>query len=107
MPQPIDFQTEVARTTAADRIQQVAERAALAQAQRAADEAQRLQTEAEQSVHQAPEAQSEHVDEEARRRAPYGKGRKRNPAEDERPGEARPLKGGIEFDEGRRLDVSV
>lgn len=107
MPQPIDFQTEVARTTAADRIQQVAERSALVQAQRAADEAGRLQSEAEQSVHQSPEAQSEHVDEEARRRTPYGRGRRRDGAAGEHEEEARPTKGGIEFDEGRRLDVSI
>lgn len=107
MPQPIDFQTEVARTNAADRIQHMAERANLAQQQRASEEAQRLQTAAEQNVQQTPEAQSEHVDEETKRRAPYGKGRGRAGDGDEAEDGNRPHKGGIGFDEGQQLDVSV
>ena len=82
MPQPVDLQTEVARVTAAERIQAIADRASLAAQQRAAAEVQDLRIQEEQQVVETPEAQSEHIDAEARRRNPYA-GRRRRKKDDE------------------------
>lgn len=71
MPQPIDMQTEIARVTMADRIQDATSRAALAAQQRAVTEEEGLQLRAETSVEETPETQSEHVDEDGRRKAPF------------------------------------
>jgi len=106
MPQPIDFQTEVAKTTAAERIQAIADRASLAAQQREAMEAEERRIHSETEVVQTPEAQSEHVDPELRRRTPYvQRRRKRNSAssEEQDPAPHRPAGDG----EGERLDVTV
>ena len=58
MPQPIGMNTELARATAAQRVQEVADRASLAAQQRQAQHAQEVRIGAE-SVVQEP-AQSEH-----------------------------------------------
>lgn len=76
MPQPIDPMTELARITAAERIQQIADRASLA-AQQRTHNAQLQQTlEADTQVRQT-EQKSEHVDSELRRRNPF-MGRRRH-----------------------------
>lgn len=71
MPQPIDMQTEIARVTMADRIQDATSRAALAAQQRAVTEEERLQVQTETAVEETPETQSEHIDEDGRRKAPF------------------------------------
>lgn len=106
MPQPIDFQTEVARTTAVERIQTASDRASLAGQQRAATDLQIERALTEQQVLQTPEAQSEHVDEEAKRRNPYAR---RKPGKKDGDGEHegemhRPL---LTDGEGQKLDVSI
>lgn len=58
MPQPIDMNTELARATAAQRVQEVADRASLAAQQRQAQHAQEVRVGAESVVQES--AQSEH-----------------------------------------------
>ena len=103
MPQPIDFQTEVGRMVAAERIQSAVDRAALAAQQRSASEAQREQVETETSVHETPETQSEHVDEQLRRRNPYGRRRRKDAKDDDQGSSHKKPKG----EEGHQLDVTV
>ena len=76
MPQPVDLQTEVARVTAAERIQQVADRTSLAAQQHLAVEEQEERVNSETTVHQ-PEPKEPEVDAEARRRNPFMGRRKR------------------------------
>ena len=68
MPQPIDMQTEVGRLTAAERIQQVADRVSLAAQQRAAAELEEERITDETRVKESPEAQGNRVDPEEKRR---------------------------------------
>ena len=78
MPQPIDPYTELGRLTAAERIQQIADRASLtAQARLAATAAEeRLMQESQ--VHEAHQ-KNEAVDEELRRKNPFmGKKKKKD-----------------------------
>lgn len=58
MPQPIDVNTELARITTAQRVQEVADRASLAAQQRQAQQAQQERLSAETVVNEPP--QSEH-----------------------------------------------
>jgi len=75
MPQPIDLPTELVRATTLERVQQVAERMALAGQQRADAE---LETErvARESEVRETHNKSEEVEQELRRRNPY-RGRRR------------------------------
>ncbi|NUM55340.1 MAG: hypothetical protein HUU46_16965 [Candidatus Hydrogenedentes bacterium] len=59
MPQPIDANTELARTTAAQRVQEIADRASLASQQRQAQQAHQEQVNAETVVHTPPESAQE------------------------------------------------
>lgn len=77
MPQPVDFQTEVARQTMVDKILQVADRASLAAQQRLVSEVEQERVQQETQVQQTPQAQSEQIDAEARRRTPYVRRRRR------------------------------
>jgi hypothetical protein len=70
MPQPIDVQTELARLTAAERVQQISDRLSLVAQHRVAVDIQEQQVVSETQVQQA-HAKSEEVEEEARRRTPY------------------------------------
>lgn len=83
MPQPIDPQTEIGRATAAERIQQIADRSSLAAQARVASESANGQRAAETQVqHTAPK--SDEVDRDLRRRNPFvGKRRKREQEESE------------------------
>lgn len=77
MPQPIDPHTELGRATAAERIQQIADRTSLAAQARVASEATNGQRAAETQV-QHTASKNDEVDRELRRRNPYvGKRRKR------------------------------
>lgn len=77
MPQPIDPQTELGRITAAERIQQIADRASLAAQARVASDAANAQAHAESQVRQAM-AKNEEVDRDLQRKAPFvGRRRKR------------------------------
>lgn len=82
MPQPIDPFTELGRLTAAERIQQIAERASLAAQMRASDSAAQQLVAAETQVHGMLQKGDE-VNEELRRKNPYLGRRKRKPEEAE------------------------
>lgn len=83
MPQPIDPQTEIGRATAAERIQQIADRVNLAAQARASAEIANARNNAETQVHQAMQKNAE-VDRELQRRAPYiGRRKKRDGAQGE------------------------
>ncbi len=77
MPQPIDMQTELGRSMMAERIQDAATRGALAAHQR--DQLKEKQDQAlrETQVSETPETQSEHVDQDGRRKNPFVKRRSR------------------------------
>ena len=77
MPQPIDMQTELGRSMMAGRIQDAATRGALAAHQR--DQLKEKQDQAlrETQVSETPETQSEHVDQDGRRKNPFVKRRSR------------------------------
>lgn len=70
MPQPIDPQTEIGRATAAERIQQIADRVNIAAQARASAEIANARNSAETQVHQAMQKNAE-VDRELQRRTPY------------------------------------
>jgi hypothetical protein len=78
MPQPIDPHTELAKLTTAERIQQLADRAALAQHARHQHDVDQHNLAAESQVTEAHD-RDEVVDSESRRRNPYaGKRHRRN-----------------------------
>ena len=76
MPQPIDPYTEIGRATAAERIQQIADRTSLAAQNVVAKDEAETQAKKETQAHQAQQ-KNEEVDDEMRRRNPYMKRRKR------------------------------
>jgi len=83
MPQPIDPITEIGRATAAERIQQIADRASLAAQARAAADVANARISAEQQVHEAAQKRAE-VERDLRRRNPYqGKRQRRQPTDQE------------------------
>ncbi|MBL7648333.1 MAG: hypothetical protein JNK74_19315 [Candidatus Hydrogenedentes bacterium] len=88
MPQPIDPQTEIGRATAAERIQQIADRVSLAAQARAAAEMANARASAETQVHQAMRKNDE-VDRELRRRTPFSGRRKRQGGGQEAPEDTR------------------
>jgi hypothetical protein len=69
--------SEIVRTTMAERFQDAATRASMAGLQRAQEENEKKDRIQETNVTETPEAQSEHVDEEAKRRNPYVQKRKK------------------------------
>jgi hypothetical protein len=84
MPQPIDPNTELARMTAAERIQQIADRASLAAQARNSSDAAARQIEIESQVQQMNQ-KSEEVEDEMRRRQPYmGRRKKKRDKEKEK-----------------------
>ncbi len=70
MPQPIDPNTEIMRITAAERIQQIADRASLAAQARQSAETANKQVDIETQVRQMNQKSAE-VDEELARKNPY------------------------------------
>jgi len=88
MPQPIDPHTELGRATAAERIQQIADRASLAAQARIAADADGARVSAETQVRQAMQ-KNDQVDEELRRRTPFVGRRKKKQQGDQSPGDER------------------
>lgn len=114
MPQPIDPHTEIGRATAAERIQQIAERASLAAQARVSAEAAEARVSAESQVRQAMQ-KNEEVERELRRRAPFAgrrrsQGQRPDAPEEER---SRHFYDAAEKDvvadapEGRTLDIEI
>ncbi|MCP4641393.1 MAG: hypothetical protein GY851_13210 [bacterium] len=107
MPQPVDMQTEIARTTAVERIQEIAGRLSLAAQQRAVAEAEDERILQEQQVKETRETQSDEVDEEGHRRNPF-MGRRRH--RDQGNADADKAQGNTAHSgdgEAHQLDVSV
>lgn len=105
MPQPIDFQTEMGRTSAVERVQQVAERFALAGQQRAAEELEAKRNAAESQV-QETHNKNESVEPENRRRNPFAGRRRRRDKDgehDDAPTAKNPLPDGVQHN----LDISI
>lgn len=105
MPQPIDFQTEVAKVTAAERMQQIAGRVSLAAQQRQALEEERHRTEMETQVEQTDQPEGQQVEDKGKRKTPFSKRRrKRGPqvANDSQANEHH-----ASGDEGCHFDVTV
>ena len=88
MPQPIDPQTELGRATAAERIQQIADRASLAAQARASAEMANARASAETQVHQTAKKNDE-VDRELRRRNAFAARRKKRDGDAHEPEDSR------------------
>jgi len=112
VPQPIDLQSELARTDMASRIQDMASRGALAGMQRDRLEDERLKAEAETQVDETPKGQSEELDEDGRRKNPFVT-RRRKKQQDETDPEARVFytaseeKKIVEDGSGQHFDVTI
>ena len=110
MPQPIDFQTELSRVAAVERLQMLADRLAMNAQQRLAQEIQEQRALAESQVDETNPKSSE-VDEDLKRRNPYAKRReerRRKRRNDEQRDEQRDAVNGTEDDTPpHRLDVTV
>lgn len=104
MPQPIDMQTELARTLMADRIQQVSERSAIAAAMRARLQGEDEESVAETQVQDTAEPQSEHVDPELKRRNAYLRRKRKQQQDESNRNPGRPGPGGSA---DHSFDVSV
>jgi hypothetical protein len=104
MPQPVDFQTEVAKTTAAQRVQDIADRAAMLAQQRLAAEERRNEAQAESRVGEAPETEHGDIREDGRKKGREDARRQRKRAQ----ADASPdTPAGPGPDGEHQLDVSV
>ena len=79
MPQPVDFQTELGRMSAAERIQSIADRASLAAQQRHTVEEEESRLTVETQVRETPETENPEVQADSRRKNPFA-GRRRKKA---------------------------
>jgi ABC-type Zn2+ transport system substrate-binding protein/surface adhesin len=114
MPQPVDLQTEMGRLTAADRIQQIADRVSLAAQQRTAQVLEKERLSEETQVQQTREAESEEVDAEGQGRNPAaGRRHHRHPEQNEGDEEAHVFYNAeenqeiAEQPEGHNFDVTI
>lgn len=105
MPQPIDLPTELMRTTTLERVQQVAERLALAGQQRADAEIETERVARESEVRETHN-KSEEVEQELRRRNPYRGRRRRRDEPDDTEAEAEHAEPGGD-EEAHQLDITV
>lgn len=76
MPQPIDMQSELARTTMMERIQDAASRTNLAALQRASEEGEQARVDADTQVVESREAEGREVEGDGRRKSPFLRRRK-------------------------------
>jgi len=106
MPQPIDINTELGRLTAAERIQQVADRASLAAQQRVHSDILEQETQNETVVQQTEEgAEKQPVDAEAGGQNPAaGRQRKQGKGSEDARSEQAPK---ARDDEEHRFDVTI
>jgi hypothetical protein len=107
MPQPIDLQTELARVNAAERIQQVADRASMAALQRAAAENQQARSQTETVVQETHHTESERVNAEEHRKNPFMGRRRRVKNADEDEAGARDAAAHPGDQEPHQLDVTI
>lgn len=108
MTQPIDMQSELGRATMVERVLDATTRAAVAAAQREMLEKKEEDRLKETQVLETSEAQSEHVDEDGKRKNPYvGRRRRRDGAAESQTdaeGRKQPV---VASDDDHTLDVSV
>ncbi len=76
MPQPVDLQSEIAKVSAAERVQAIADRLSLAAQQRLQEQEQEDRLRAETEVVETDAPQNEGLDPEGKRRNPFVKVRK-------------------------------
>ena len=118
MPQPVDLQTEVARVSAADRVQQIADRVSLAAQQRQVLSVEQERVDVETQVQGTADTQNREVDADGRRRNPFvGRRQRRRKTGAQEPGEETPpafYNAGEEVEEvaddlveGRNFDVTI
>lgn len=113
MPQPVDLPSELARTSAAERMQQLADRASLAGQQRLAQQAQAESIRAESQVRESPESKEKSaVDDGGEKTTEQGKS-ERGTGDGDRSDDARILPNPGEFEvipderNHHQLDVTV
>lgn len=102
MPQPIDMQTELGRTLAAERMQDAAARAALLAQQRAQIDAERQRADHEHVVAETKQTESEGVNRDGRGQGHARERQRRRGAEEAPAPSRRPISG-----EDHALDVTV
>lgn len=112
MPQPVDFNTEVAKVTAAERAQEVMARVSLAAQQRQTTAEQENRVRAETEVRQTAETENLQVQADAKRRNPFIGRRRRRHTPSEDAGDAGAASPGAENTartdpEQHQLDVTV
>ena len=110
MPQPVDFQTEVAKVSAAERAQQIAGRVSLAAQQRDTSGEQETRIAAETQVQQTAHTENLEVDAEGHRKNPFAGRRRRRSKGDEASGERDASGGGnrsADGEERHKLDVTI
>jgi hypothetical protein len=78
MPQPIDMQSELARSLLADRVQDVASRASVLGQLRVSNETERQRRAAETSTQETARAQSEHIERDGKRQHPFARRRSKS-----------------------------
>lgn len=105
MPQPVDFQTEVAKTTVAQRVQDIADRAAMLAQQRLAAEGRRNEAQAETRVGETPESENAEIREDGRGGQDQQPGRRKKRAP--KPTAAAEHAATRDADGEHHLDVSV
>lgn len=108
MPQPIDMQTELGRTTLAERIQDAAGRVALAAQYRAVHDADEARIRTETQIHEPVETQGDRIREDERRRNPFVR-RRRRPGQgvSEAAPSVHPSAAKAPDDEAHRFDITV
>lgn len=115
MPQPVDFQSEVAKVDAVQRMQELADRASLVARQRQTSSEEDNRVRAETEVQQTTPSENLRVTADGRRRNPFvgRRRRRRSQPEQEAEGKERHPPSSAEDgtpqdrEEGRRLDITV
>ncbi|NIA15968.1 MAG: hypothetical protein GWP08_18040 [Nitrospiraceae bacterium] len=106
MPQPIDLPTELARTTAVERVQQAVDRQALAGQQRAAAEIDEQRQAAERQVREMHN-KNEEIEPENRRRTPYRRRRRHRGEDSEEQAASSEHRAPLADGEEHHLDISI
>ena len=109
MPQPIDFPSEVAKISVAERIQQITDRASLAAQQRLAAQELENQNRAETRIHEPTQTENREIDADGRRRPPFSGRRLRRKADSDGdgPSDAQTAKSPDVDGLGGRFDVTI
>ena len=109
MPQPVDINTELARSVTVQRIQELADRASLAAQHRHAQHAQQEQLDAETRVQESPESehQAEVTDKQQTNHEQHGRGDTAREQESDAGTDAGEIEVIADAAEQHRLDVTA